>query len=516
MNDRGLRALIKLFMLLGVVCQQDDDFSCSSFHSLALALTESKSCTITAPEIVIRHELHVRAGTTFSVDSTIDSALSGNGSSFRLFSVGNGSSLIIRGLTLAHAHCRMTHDCFGGAIFASHGSFLTLDRVRVSDSSAISGGALYAVDSRVVASGCTFESNSASDHGGAITAIGSTDVATDCLLTSNKVGRFKYTRSKGGAIYAEHSSVVTTACTFDSNSASYSGGAIHAVRSNVVTDRCNMSLNEGYFYGGALFATADSNITTSDCEMTSNSGHWGGAVASASRSTVTVIDCKISSNAATSGGAFYAYGYSTLISTGCVMTSNFASGRDSLSGGGGALLAEGSSNVTMTHCTMISNSAYFSGGAVLSREESFTSVSNCTALSNIAMLGGGGAFSSGDATGEASLLRYANDGDDGVVTVIFADSTMASNSATSGGALYLSSSAWQIVGCLFSENSAVVSLVLVVAAQVSEGVITRCILRLLVCLTIAVRGRTNRWTLQSRSRAEDSFRGQSRKGVLLL
>ena len=71
MNDRGLRALIKLLMLLGVVCQQDDDFSCSSFHSLALALTESKSCTITAPEIVIRHELHVRAGTIFSVDSTI-------------------------------------------------------------------------------------------------------------------------------------------------------------------------------------------------------------------------------------------------------------------------------------------------------------------------------------------------------------------------------------------------------------------------------------------------------------
>ena len=451
---RGMRtSLATSLVLLGVACQQDDDF-CSTFHSLSQRMSlarridsgaVSTSCAIAVPEIVMDHELHVRAGTMFSVASAINSTLSGNRSSFRLFSVGNLSSLSLRGLSLAHAHCHYaTHDCFGGAIFASYGSSLTLDRVRVLDNGAISGGGIYGLDSLVLATGCTFESNSASDHGGAINAVGSTIVATDCLFASNYAGLnlAHATNGLGGAIYIIHSSVTATACVFDSNSASHSGGAIRAVSSTIGVTLCDISSNAAEWFGGALFTTSDSNVTMCDCLMTLNTAMWGGAVVAAAQSTATATNCTVGSNfAKAGGGAFLSDGQSTLTATGCVLTTNIAHGLGDKDGGG-AFLAQESSTVTMSHCTMISNSVYNLGGAVLSIDESVISASKCTMISNIAKVGGG-AFSS---------VNYWSHGRP---TVTITDCTMTSNSALSGGALSASAGViMSATGCAMASNSA--------------------------------------------------------------
>ena len=80
------------------------------------------------------------------------------------------------------------------------------------------------------------------------------------------------TGGRGGALYADNSTVVINGGSFDNNMAVGDGGAIFADASAVTLDGVIVDQNQATtLTGGGLSATNASDITVNECEITSNS-----------------------------------------------------------------------------------------------------------------------------------------------------------------------------------------------------------------------------------------------------
>ncbi|MCZ6692101.1 MAG: hypothetical protein O7H41_21150 [Planctomycetota bacterium] len=268
----------------------------------------------------------------------------------------------------------------------------------------------------------------------------------ECTFLSNTNG------AHGGAISLDAAGVgpvapVIVECDFDMNMVDpgfNDGGAIFAANMATPTIRNCRFTNNSARRGGAILADdfVGTSMSISNCSFTSNSANSRGGAVRISEGTIT--DCTMTSNTAMFGGAFQvSSAFGTISLTGCIFTDNEAQ-----SGGAGAL-DDGNPIVTMTDCTFTSNRAIGpgpdgKGGAF------FTSVVPSVGLTNVIRC----TFSGNSATTNGGVAYLeSTDG------FIFSDCLMFGNSAVvNGGAIYLSNAPMtdpvQILNSTIADNSA--------------------------------------------------------------
>ncbi|MCI0364994.1 MAG: right-handed parallel beta-helix repeat-containing protein [Phycisphaerales bacterium] len=233
-------------------------------------------------------------------------------------------------------------------------------------------GAAMELNGSVTITGCTFTGNVAKSEGGAIRLAGGGTIS-GCTFEMNSV--VPNTGNQiGGAIYVTDSGtdLLIEDCTFNSNSSPGKGGAIYADRSSVV-----------------------GTVTISSCQFTGNSATTTGGAVYGKAAPVSVVDCTFTGNSATTGGGAHLINGAS--ATGCTFTNNLTVG-----GGDGAGLAV--ENTTATNCMFTGNQATGKGGAmhVLGTTATLT---NCNAFGNSAGVGVGGGLHSAPGT-TVALVDY--------------------------------------------------------------------------------------------------------------
>jgi len=155
-------------------------------------------------------------------DTTIDGGgrvtLDGGGAMPLLIAALPGTTLTLRGLTLANGNASGGPWMSGGGIYVDGATLNIDDSVITGNTAMVSGGGLFANDSTVTITNSQFTANTAS-MGGAILSQGSGSLTvTDTRFTGNIVGQ------EGGAIYSGVNTLVTGSI-IANNASPLAGGA---------------------------------------------------------------------------------------------------------------------------------------------------------------------------------------------------------------------------------------------------------------------------------------------------
>ncbi|MFO0841552.1 MAG: right-handed parallel beta-helix repeat-containing protein [Gemmataceae bacterium] len=237
----------------------------------------------------------------------------GSAAEFRLFTVDDGKSLRLSGLTLANGAAGE-----GGAVLVRHNGALTV-------------------------SGCVVTGNSASstDGGGVSGWEGSSLNVRDTTFTSNRA------YFNGGALACEGTLTVRN-CTFANNSANHGGGAFLGPAGSATVAGSTFSNNDATNgHGGGI--GNQGTMTVRGCTLKGNSASgFGGGLAS--WGALEVSGTTLAGNSASYGGGVYRHeGAMTL--TNCTVVNNSASR------GGGVGLINSPGPVTLASCTVVGNHA---------------------------------------------------------------------------------------------------------------------------------------------------------------
>jgi uncharacterized repeat protein (TIGR01451 family) len=274
--------------------------------------------------------------------------------------------------------------------------------------------------------GMTVRDGSAS-YGGGIWIAGDAHLINLCVLNNSASNR-------GGGIHVNNGNVTLSGTQVISNLSSSFGGGIH-----IYGDALNVNLgsinNNSASIGGGIYINGGS-VTLSKTHMVGNSAEDGGGVyVHWSYAVLNMIGGRMDSNLASSegGGVFIHRGNAILNRTELVS--------NSASSGGGIYILDG--NATANETQISGNSAGDGGGVYVVRDSATFSVNWGMISSNSAIdhyAGGGGVYvSSGNA--------------------VLSGTQVVSNLASSGGALYLSSSTGAITatnGCIvYNSDTAV-------------------------------------------------------------
>ena len=311
----------------------------------------------------------------------------GNGRGFLFDNSAETPATVVLGFTIQNASASGIY-CFTNA------SPTIRDCIFTGNTSSSHGGAML-LDGPTVApviTGCTFDANIAtpgSFNGGAIYATGGSTVTVErCAFTNNQA-------RGGGAIGSDTATLLTILdCQFTGNQAfGDRGGAVYLVGGTSTITNSTFTLNETFAIspqgdGGALYLEEDCTITT--CTFTSNTaGRAGGAFSARGAVIVNLDGCLFDGNLGTGGGAFFTENQPTSMSfTDCIF-----SGNQSTTGRGGAVLSQaGVSGLTFSNCLFDGNTAAGDGGGVLIEGGSPISPNrllNCTISGNTGNRGGG-------------------------------------------------------------------------------------------------------------------------------
>ena len=234
----------------------------------------------------------------------------------------------------------------GGAINAWNDAEITLTDVTFDSNSALGtesdtdarGGAIYVIKAKVVATNVQFTSNHADKYGGAIDAHTDADVTlTNVTLTQNSAN------GNGGAIWAyTNTNIVITGLTATQNSSDDYGGFAYTRGQLTVAPmedgQVVFASNTSGSRGGAIAAGASSVVTVTGARFSENSGTGGGAIYCLA--TVNVADSLFENNTATGHGGAINVSDGTLTSLNCSFSNNVASGN-----GGAVFVAENSAYI---------------------------------------------------------------------------------------------------------------------------------------------------------------------------
>ena len=345
-------------------------------------------------KVFVTQAIHVTKGTSLNITGTGPGATAHGRDIQQLFVVDSGSRLHLSDIALEHGNAAGALHSSGGAIFANQSTVSFSGNMSFSFNSAIHGGAISAYDSVVSWDGDDIQLsfNSAND-GGAIVAYNS----AVSWRGDNAQFISNVAQEDGGAVYAYNSTVSWDGdgTQFSSNAANEDGGTFYAELSTVSWDGNGVQFisNSANQAGGAIFAFESKVL-------------WNG------------------------NSAKFAY--------------------NSARGAGGAILAHESDLFWVGDSTQFSsNSAKGFGGAINAAYSAVSWGRNTTFHSNVAGKSGGAIASS-----DMEFLFFDDSGN--VDKVILSDAKFINNSAETGGALHLTSSAngFNFTGVIFQNNSA--------------------------------------------------------------
>jgi hypothetical protein len=208
----------------------------------------------------------------------------------------------------------------------------------------------------------------------------------------------------GGGISLERSQLNISDTKFVGNTANH-GGAMHAVAGRIVSTRCTYTSNSAGTHGGAIDVYSKSFASFHSDVFANNSAPEGGGVHNESRSEIKFVGSVFNGNTASeSGGGFFNSGDCTASADSCVFE------RNSARRGGGI---DNRGEMLVTKSRIISNTASVNGGGInqhrnltvrqseisgntaksgggLYTESNFTLMSSVTISGNIASEDGGG------------------------------------------------------------------------------------------------------------------------------
>jgi hypothetical protein len=252
------------------------------------------SGTIVVPEITIA------SNTTIDADGQ-DVTLSGNNTN-RIFIVDEGVTLDLNHVSIVDGEAISdVSDGYGGGIFASSDSTVTLNNATLSHNHAVrSGGGIYLLGGTVNLNNATVSENDAGSSGGGIDLDnGSAGTFTNVTVLDNHANDY------GGGIQAFGAALTATNTTLSGNMAYY-GGGIYSFSSEVGLVNSTVSGNTSMYDGGGIRADSGTltliNATLSDNRASLDYSRGGGINTGAD---VTLVNTTLSGNSASAGGGLY-------------------------------------------------------------------------------------------------------------------------------------------------------------------------------------------------------------------
>jgi len=355
--------------------------------------------------------------------STIVDGLSGD----RVFQ-STATALTIRDLTMRHG---VVAAAPGGALFQSVAGTVTIERVAVEGSSAMTGGAIAQADGALAISDATFEANTAAS-GGAVAQGGTGALTvTNSTFTSNVATG----GNAGGLGTATTGPVTITGCTFSSNVATMGGAGIYALGTSALSvTACTITGNDALpsGSGGGILYNGPATATVTDTKVLANRALNGGGAVLAGTGAVQISNSEFSDNVGVSNpGA----GLSASASMGVTIQNTTARRNVNLVGPGGGIVAAGA-NVAVTDVEVAENSAVGGGGLMASGAT--------VTLTRVRALRNSGSNSSG---GGIQIMG---------TTAVVSDSTIDGNVGGSlGGGLLASVTSLDLTGSTVSNNRCV-------------------------------------------------------------
>jgi len=230
----------------------------------------------------------------------------------RAFMFNHGETLdtIVRGFTITNGMAE-----HGGAVWCSN-AMPDFVECRFLDNTADFGGAVYAgLGASIYLEYCAFTGNLAHDYGGAVYSHSAQPYIDYCEFTSNSAG------ISGGAVSVKTGTVARILdCIFTSNAAQ-DGGAIYVgTFAGQGSDEIDASLIGFSTFsgntanrGGAIFFNSFSWVTTSWCTFVGNAATEGGAVYAQTdaQGSLTLQNCTLVFNSAENGGGICSVGESS-------------------------------------------------------------------------------------------------------------------------------------------------------------------------------------------------------------
>ncbi len=298
------------------------------------------------------------------------------------------------------------------------------------------GGAIQSISGGVLEiTGSTFSGNSAAGWGGAIYCNGLLSI-TGSFVNDNRAD------DSGGGIFCNSNTASGTcqiqSTSFDRDSTtSGDGGGLNLIGSqpfNINNCQFNNCVVGGN-YGGGIY-TSNTTFFLNNSDFTSNYAFEGGGL-SAEDADMSGINCKFSHNVSTYGGGinwYTSFGGAKAVALGDMNVSLYHFENDSAQIGGGMYLYGGGTS-SMTNCTFERCKASQSGGAYF-QEDHDMSFSSCTFSGNDAAVSGGAI--TGGFFGNIYMLN----------------STIAFNSAPTGGGIDVQDVAFMLENCLIGLNEA--------------------------------------------------------------
>ncbi len=180
----------------------------------------------------------------------------------RLFTIDNQATVSFSNMTLAGGTAPSNRD--GGAILITNSSTLTLDQVRIHQSTAFAGGAIYVDQSSLSLTRSQLDQNQAITGGAIYNRSGVISLHQTTLALNSATQR-------GGAIYNDSSGLglQLTNVTISTNTANVQGGAIYS-RGNVAINQSTIAFNQSTSIGG--LASASGTVTIQNSILANNPG----------------------------------------------------------------------------------------------------------------------------------------------------------------------------------------------------------------------------------------------------
>lgn len=332
----------------------------------------------------------------------------------------------------------------GGAYVLS--ATATFSDVQVYGNSAQSGAGLYLNDSPSVLQASTIRNNSAANNGGGLYLQASAATISENRLESNSA-------AQGGGIYLTTGKAQVQSNTLSANSATL-GGAFYLSGSDAATLQGNQVVgNSASEQGGGLYALA-SAAKLNENRFESNQAKEGGGLYIKEGEDQLTLNVVVQNQASMLGGGYYLNAAGTLVTSDTVQSNAAVNG-------GGFYMAD-AQPAGIKGVTLANNLASGDGGAAYLRSSAAT-FENSILTGNQAQSGSGGAlhlasFSSAQVKG-STLDNNTAQLDGGAVHVKFSEVTIESsklltNSARTGGGLYMKLSGGKVTLSTLSNNTA--------------------------------------------------------------
>ncbi len=377
-------------------------------------------------DIELKNTIYVLDGKTHIINTNGHTIYAAKSSGESIFSVGSGSTLIIKGKGGENASMITGANngfASGGAVFVSGNSKLVMQKMSIVGNKAKQGGGVFLKGGTAEFKDCKFENNSASGNGGGLY------VDSGASATMNKCKFAVNSANDGGGIY-NLGTVTLNNCELTCNSVKGGGAGIWS-KGDASLNKTSITQNTNAVNGGGV--TNHKDMTLANCTITGNGvTQWGGGLfIDTNGKTVLENDCEISNNTAATGAGIN-------IRNGKLTVSNTVIDKNIASSAGGGVWANSGTNLEFKNVDMNENSCNTNGGGINSHGT--VELNSCNIKACMAGNAGGGVYmdSSNSLTIEKSEIVNCTARDGGGVyvhdgSIILAGGIIRITDNTAGG-----------------------------------------------------------------------------------